>query len=455
MDSGTFLQIPVLSPGAWRPELALVGGAALVAVAPWRRVAVERLLALGALAVSCGLAATSWPAGPMTPMGPHLWVDQAVAAVRLAVVGLGLAVAVTRPAATWRRGEGQGLLILALGGIWLAEAATLTGLLMAVAALVLGDWLMVRASAGHEEARRRLTTGALGYGLVAFAGALWCGLSGSLVLADAPASLAARPALPPLALPGVVTLAAGGLLLAMPGRPLAAAASGRSPDRWAGWTGVAPLLGLSALVPRVVGGGAETLPPLSLPAALAAVGGLITLGGFTAAMARRDLSSRLAWALGGQFGLGLLALSQLANPGDGAVLTRLMLAAGPAHVAALLTDGSSLRRRGLAPVLSALLLLSLAGLPPLAGWRPRLDVLNALVDGRSLPWLLVGALGALLGCLAYLQPLGSRRMGLHPDEDADVDAAALPVAPANLALAAGAVALLLAWSLGLTPTVLS
>ena len=90
------------------------------------------------------------------------------------------------------------------------------------------------------------------------------------------------------------------------------------------------------------------------------------------------------------------------------------------------------------------LLISLAALPPLVGWRPRLDLFGALLVGDRYPALGLAVVGTLMGYLVYLRPLVELWREDMGDADVEVGSPVMPTL-----LAAGLLAVLLGWGLGL------
>ena len=347
-------------------------------------------------------------------MGPHFVVDGLSTTVRLvALIGALL----TALNLSTDRVRGVAVVPLsALGVILLASAVTVGGLLLSVAATVLGGSLAAWFSApvpARPAVRRWHGTATVGFALT-FAGAvLWSGLSGTLHLDRALADLAVRPSLPPLALPTVLAILGVGLALALLGEP------GRFrndraavPAPLTAWLTFAPPLGLVALLGRLLQRPPEAPTLAVLPELFAAFAGVLIVAGFAAALVQRDLGRRLAWAAAGQVGLALLGFATLVpDAGARAALSQLVVFA-PAQLGALLLvrELSAHERRAPrwtpAAVLLSVFLVSLAALPPLAGWRPRFELLGALMGG-DLP--VVGGLAAVgtwLGCAVYLLPLG-------------------------------------------------
>ena len=445
VDTTQVLIVPVFQLAVWRPELVLAV-TVLLGLVGLR----SRLVVLAGLAVAAGLAVTTMPAEAVAPLGPHFVVDGEAALARLVVIAMALVVQLgLRP----RDDAAGGTLALAtLGCVWLAEATTLAGLLVAVVAVITGACLTARfavSPADRPAVAQWLGTAGLGFGVLAFAGTLWCGVTGSLDLAAGPAALALRPSLPPTTLPVLLNLVGVGLTLALLGEP---GRFHRGEGRLlapvlTGWITVAPALALVVMLGRVVGE-VSTAPLLAaVPGLVVGLAGVLVIGGFVAALAQPRLERRLAWGAVGQIGMALLGFVVLA---DRSLPLLLLLVVAPAQLGAMLLLGSLApgksggRWRDPQLVILTGLLISLAALPPLAGWRPRLDLFGALLAGDRYPAPALAVVGTLMGCLVYLRPLVELWREDMGDTDVEVGS---PVV--STLVAAGLLAMLLGWGFGL------
>jgi NADH:ubiquinone oxidoreductase subunit 2 (subunit N) len=445
------LAVPSFQLDAWRAELVLavtvLAGLALARAG--RHPA--RLVVLAGLALATGLAVVSMPADAIRSLGPHLLVDPPAAVLRAVVTSLALLVALCLPARDARLPAS--LALGTLGCVLIAQAVTLGSLLASLAMILVGNGLAAAHATdadGRPAVARWLAAASLGWALVAFGGTLWCGLTGSLDLVAGPAVLADRPALPGTALPLLLSLVGVGLGLAVLGEP------GRFrrdeqpviPPVLTGWLTLVPLAGLVPMLQRVLAGVTPipARPLLPVPDVVVLLAGLLTVVGFLAALSHGRLERRLSWAASGLAGLALLSLAGT-SPDTRHLALGLVLAAAPAHVAALaLVDpavGPTWRRPRL--LLLVGLLVALAALPPLAGWRPRLDLLAFFLETDQYRALGLATAGTLLGALAYLPPAvaGWRDAGTG---ERTVDGATSGWA---LLLSAVVLAALAAWGFGL------
>ncbi len=454
VESLPVFEVPRFDLAAWRPELVLaVTALAVVLLArPGRRGG--RWLALAGLALAAGLALPTAVGRVELPLGPHFAIDPTARLVRQALTLGALAVWLA-----WRPRDpraGGGLALSALGACWLAAAATVAGLLLAVATLVAGgsllSWLGATGAAAHNAVGRWHRTATLGFAGLAAALGLLAGLSGSLALADLLGGLAGRAGLPPLTLPLLLSLAAVSLALAVLGEPgrFHAAAADALPPVVTGWLTAAPALALAGPLAAVLGGLSPAPLLAGVPDLVALLGALLVLGGFAAALAQERLLRRLAWGATGQ--VGLVVLLATASTGEPPQVVALALRGfATAQVAAVLLAGaldSALlppRVRGPLTVLLGVSLLSLAAVPPLAGWGSRLILLDGVLAAERWAVLAVAALGTLLGYVVYLRPLMTIWQPADPPATTSPDGKS-PLAATLVATAL--ITLLVVWGLG-------
>ncbi len=374
------------------------------------------------------------------------------------ILVVSLLVVLNLPRGSRRAAAGLGL--AALGTTALGQATTVDAMLLGLALTIAGGTLATRLAlvpdaepagpgvvadpAAAAGARRWHATATFGFALAAVGAALFSGLGGSLTLAVALDDLVARPAPLPLAVPVALTLLGVGLGLALLGEP--GRLGGAMPPALIGWFTTVPALALVAFLARLL----ATPAAASMSPLVTAAAALLVLAGFLAATVQPNLERRLAWAASGQVGLALFGCAALGQDGADAARQH-MLFFVPAQLAALLVAGvvstlpTDLRRRHLLAFLLAALLLALAALPPLAGWRPRLELVQVLVAADRGPTAALVLAGTLLGCVVYLRPLVDL---WRPPAGSDATGDAMPTGP--VLTAAALLALLLAWGLGLS-----
>lgn len=467
--------VPTVAAAGWRAEIVLAATVLLGLIASVRPGPWPRLLVAAGLAASTWLALAAWldlgagPALALRPLGDHFVVDPPAALARVVILATTLLVMLNLS-----RPDHRGSVVLALsalGLIWLSEAATAGGLLLAVAAAVSGASLAAwcyAAPAGRPAVRRWHLTATLGFGLLACGAALSSGLSGSLELVGLLDRVALRPYLPAGSLAAFLGCGGVGLALSLLGEPGRFAAAGPAGDHrevlapaLSAWLTAVPPVALAALLTRFFQTSTDA-PPAALAAGwLTWAAGILLLGGFLAALVQPTLERRLVWAATGQVGLaltGFLVAGSASGTAPGSAPLQLLLVFAPAQLGALLIVRSvaslttAERRRHLVSYVFASLLVGLAALPPLAGWRPRFALLQVLLSADHYPGAALVLVGTLLGCWVYLRPLVDL-WRLDGDRAPTGDAAgpALSWSTGAVMTAAALLALLLAWGLGMSP----
>jgi NADH-quinone oxidoreductase subunit N len=314
------------------------------------------------------------------------------------------------------------LLLATLGAMLAASAAEMVALFVGLELLGVNLYVLAglarRGPAASIAAFGYLTAGAASSGLLLYGLALLFGLTGDTRLVQAGQALsAAAPSQAALMLS--LSLLLGGLALGM----------GLLPARW--WTrgfevGV-PLrivmfidsVGVVAAI-AVFGRLAATTfasNRIAFPAVVAGVAAVAMTGGNLLALTQTSVRRLLAYSTVAQGGFALAALTDLRGTGISALLVFLValaltnvgaLTAVIAYARSIHSDairdlaGMSRWSPGLAIALSVSL-LSLAGLPPVAGFFGKLLVLRAAVDG-GYAWLaVVGVANMVLAGFGYLR----------------------------------------------------
>jgi NADH-quinone oxidoreductase subunit N len=326
------------------------------------------------------------------------------------------------------------ILLAAAGVMAIASAGDFVGLwagleLTAAAGVVL---VSVRRT---DLALRLLVAGGVASGLVLIGLAFVYASTGSADLLAARQRLASTGATLPLAIP--VLLLLGGL----------AVRAGLPPFQFARLPvglGASPL-GAGMIIGLVAAGAltvavkvAALLAPL--PAVyspyLMVVAALAMLGGGAAALATRSPRARLAYLAAGQVGWIAAGLATHYRTGLGASLFLLgafavAATAGPAVMAGadageFALAGMGLLRPARAAAI-ALVFLSLAGAPPLAGFFGEFAVGAALAQSGNLWLLAVGLLGGVMSLAAAVGTLRAIYLQNPPDESRRAAGARLPV----------------------------
>jgi len=443
------LTVPELDLALWYPELVLVATVMLGLIGTLTSRVNARWLVLAGLAVASGLAVISLSGDGGLPIGPHFAVAATTPLIRLVMILGTFLVLLAWPTRIQR--AAPFLTLGTLGVVLLAQAMTVGGMLLAVATTVLGGGLMAMAASGsHQLTRQWLRVAVIGYAILAFGLVFWSGLTGTMSFAGGLALLTVNPSLPALAVPATLAVMLVGLSLALLGEPgrLIVDHGEVLPVPATAWLTTMPPLGLVMAVQNLLirtDTGQPILEPVLKTVIL--VGGVLVLGGFMAALAQTRTVRRLAWAASGQVGLALLAVSTEIVTWPMATLV--MLAFVPAQLGAVLLAGPTSRRgesgpRWMPALMLTGLLLSLAGVPPLAGWRPRFGLLDSLLAADLTLVSGLVALGVLLGMVVYLTPAVTiwRTAEDAPEEDGGGHGPALSVAGLLLLLS-------LAWGAGL------
>lgn len=406
VDSTQMLAFPDLNSSAWRVEFVLAATIVVGLVIGRWTPRFSWVVTVVGLAVASGLALIPWSITPIEPLGAHFILDGLAASVRLVLCVGALVTALVLPG---RRARLAAPLVAlsALGLSLLAQAMTVGGLLLALAAVAVGGVLAARRTGGGRDAVFRWHVQlAVGFAIVVFAAVLWSGLGGSLVFRDALAGVAGRPGLPLPTIPLVLGLLLVGLLLATCGEPgrYATGEDAGVPLALTAWLTAAPMPALVVLVRHLLTPvpAAATLAPIS--GVVTAIAGVLTVGGFAAALASGRFERRLVWASHGLLGLSLLGFAVLVPDDAVRAGTALALVAAVAHLAVMLLAPRIHPMRARAIILTGLL-LSLAAVPPLAGWRPRFTVIESLLAGDAMVACGLAGLGTLLGFVVYLVPL--------------------------------------------------
>jgi NADH-quinone oxidoreductase subunit N len=471
------------------PEAALVAGALSVLgldLAFFRgRTGGRRLRAaagVGAVAVIAALI-LSLKVGVCGPVfGGVLMLDPLAVAARLGILVLALLVCGIATGAPTSRNPAEYLAILLFATAGLTLMAAAQQLLLAFLAIELAS-LSLYVLAGFDTARPESAEAALKYFLfggmsaafLLFGFSLIYGLTGSIELPQIADALAGRALSPLLAVALVMVVVSLGFKTAAApfhlwapdayqGAPAPSAALIASASKLAGYILFVRLLwpGLGA-----VAGGVSTAPVhagwLPVVALLSAASLLL---GNLAALAQTDVRRLLAYSAIAHAGALLLGVIAAGTAGPGPLFyyasTYGLASAGAFGVIAVLdrcggcrtiADLAGLHRR--APFLAGCLLvfiLSLAGIPPLAGFFGKFAVFSAALSmgGVSGPvgWLTI--LAILLSAVALYYYLGILKQALVAAPKPDAPAVTVPPFAALALLAAAALIILF----GLDPSLL-
>lgn len=382
---------------ALMPETLVIGAAILALFAEFLPGGDRSAARVGVLAT--GLAAVlvvTRAFAVESPFGGMLVFDTASTFVRTAVSAL------TCVFLLWVAGRGFGLkrereavfltLFAALGGMVIASAANLVVLYMGLEAATMPAYVLV----GYRRRDRRSLEGALKYFLMSVLTSLLMvygfsflyGLSGSASYSALDVSSGGGVA---LAAALLVAVGFSAKLSAVPFHFWAPDAYEGAPVASVAFVSSIPKVAALAAFARLVGALAPGVP--SLGTALAVLAAVSMIVGNIAAYAQTDLRRLMAYSGIAHSGYLLLALSA-GTPAGGRAAVFYAVAYGVPSMAVMLLsaeEGVDLRRisglasrRPLAAWAMVVFLLSLVGVPPLAGFFGKLSLLGAALDsGRK------------------------------------------------------------------------
>lgn len=426
MEERMIADLPFLAPAGCLVAAA-IGGVVLALILPARR---QVLVAwyVGALHLGAAVAAAVvWTAGGFraTMEGTVIIDGAALAAAGIIGVAGSVAVALLRSQARGTDREGELYAVLAaasLGSVLLAAAndAALLALslgLVGICTYVLTGYLR-RAERSNEAAIKLYIYGTVAGATMVYGLTWWFGLAGTTDFAATGTAL--------IAAPDAVVVAATVLFFAGPGFKAslvpfhfwAPDAYEGAPTAVAAFLSVVPkagaLLALARVLPEALPGG-----HLGWPTALGIVAAVTMMLGTAAMIPQRSSVRLLAYSSISQsgflligiaaLGAGALGLSALlyylaayaaTNLAAFAVLIAVERETGSIQVAAL--AGLGRRRPWLAAAL-VISLLSLLGLPPLAGFVAKLEVLTAAIDADMIWLAVVGIAATVVSLYPYLR----------------------------------------------------
>jgi NADH-quinone oxidoreductase subunit N len=461
------------------PELILAGVAILIllldAARPSRDMRLMALVAMTGILAAAGVALRGWfvpPARELTVLGDMVAVDRYAIFFRLVILA-SAAVAVLFSAHYLRRtGEGRGeyyaLLLFATSGMTLlAAAADLIVVFLALEVLSLSLYVMAgfswRRLASQEASLKYFLLGAFSSAFFLYGIAMAYGATGTTSIGGIADALGGETGSLALAL-----TAAGLLTVGFAFKVAAVPFHMWTPDVYQG--APTPVTGFMAAGTKVAGFAAlirvasVALGPISweLTPVLVAVSALTMVVGSLLAIAQDDVKRIFAYSSIAHAGFVLVGVAAANQEGiSGAMFYLAAYAAmilGAFGVVLLVSrrgeDRTSLRSyRGLSrrnPVLAALLavfLLSLAGLPPTAGFIAKVLVFQAAMDAGLAGLVVVAVLASVVAAFFYIRVIVTSYM---EDPEPDGEAVARAGAP-GWALAAAAVVTLV---LGVFPGLL-
>ncbi len=422
------------------PEIALLLGAIVVlltaAFIPQRWHWVCAVMALLALAASAALCARQLGNPAILSFAGSWAIDDVSIRGRLLILAAsGFAVAMSPD---WfrsdrRHGEFYCLLLLSTVGVMLMAGAA--DIMQLVVAMLLSSITGYTLAAYHRDWALSLEAGVKYFLVGAFANAvllvgvvLLYGLVGHTTYVKIAAVAASGPPtfLLNLAL-ALIVVGIGFKLGAAPAHSWVADVAQGAPAPAAAYLTVVPKIGGAIALARLV----ELFSPATLawPSLIAAIAVTTMTVGNLAALWQRDLRRLLGWSSVAQAGYLMMAIAVLGSTPQ--ALPALLFFIATYAVSHLLAFAVVTQLRGRTalddyrglgskqPLLAALLvisLLSLVGIPPLAGFAGKLALFIAAVDG-SLSWLAVVAIiNTVVSLFYYLRVIS--RLYFDPPADA-------------------------------------
>jgi NADH-quinone oxidoreductase subunit N len=423
---------PPLSFGPVAPELVLVGMgcALLVAVATIKRLD-ERLLVAGSVLALVGAAVASiwlWSwTGPLTVLGGMVATDKFAVIARLILLAVG-AIAVFYgyhyfQTTGEQRGEFYPLLLFALSGMTLITAASdLIVVFLALEILSLSLYVLTGFSfrlQSSEGAMKYFLLGSFSSAFFLYGIALVYGAAHTTNLGEIARTFSGQIGPLPLALAAAGLLAVGFAfkVAAVPFHMWAPDAYQGAPTAVTAFMSAATKVAAFAALIRVFDTAFNPLTWDWTPFVIA-LSAITMVVGSVLAIAQTDIKRMLAYSSVAHAGFILVGVTAATQDGVSASLFYLLAYAtmilGGFGVVMLvsirgeertsLRDYTGLARRN--PLLAALLtvfLLSLAGLPPTAGFIAKVSVFLAAVRAGHWPLVLIAVLASVIAAFFYLR----------------------------------------------------
>jgi NADH-quinone oxidoreductase subunit N len=456
------------------PVLILFGGGlvALLGAAFSRRAdqAPFVLFTLAVIAAAAGSSSWLWNREPTTVLQGMASVDRLAVIATVVLCGIGAYGAYLGfhyfERDEHRRHEFYALLLFALGGMaLLVAAADLIVVFLAVEVLSLALYVLTALTFRRgptEAAMKYFLLGAFASAFLLYGVAMSYGAAATTSVQGLARALAGTSGSQGLALVGALLLMVGlGFKVSLvPFHMWTPDVYQGAPSPVTAFMSAATKVAVFVAMMRVlfVAFGAlqwDLAPAIAVLAAVSMVLGSVL------AIAQRDVKRMLAYSSVSQAGFILTAFVSSDRAGIAASLYYLIsysvAVAGAFGVVMLISGGIGEqtqfeRFRGLArrrPVLAGLLtlfLLSLAGIPPTAGFAGKVLVFGAATNSGYWPLVLIGTLATVVGAFFYLRVVAL--MTLHePDGDDIADGSPLP----QFVLAVPAVAVI---ALGIVPSVI-
>jgi len=410
------------------PEIVLLVGAVIIVLfasfAPHKHQAWAAGLALIALALAAVFSLMQWQQPPMRTFSGVWALDTAAVATKLLVLLAGAIAVALSP--DWmrrdrRHGEYYALcLFTLLGVIMMASANDSMELVVGILLSSTASYPLVAYHRGFapalEAGMKYFLIGALTNSLLVVGVVLLFGLVGDTDYARTAQVLAASPNAAPLALSVSVACIVLGLtfkLAAFPGHAWMPDVAQSAPAPIAALLTVAPKVGAAAAPARFV----SLLPASQLWPVIVALIAVVTMTlGNLAALKQTDVRRLLGWSSVSQSGYALMAVVVIGvEPQAPGALLAFLAAYALANLAAFavvthlrgrtaLEDYRGLgRTQPITTLILILALLSLVGIPPLAGFFGKFLLFKVTIAG-GYTWLaVVAAINTVLSLFYYLR----------------------------------------------------
>ncbi|HET6713151.1 MAG TPA: NADH-quinone oxidoreductase subunit N [Actinomycetota bacterium] len=435
------------------PVLILFGGAliALLGAAFARRAAQAPfvLFTLAVLAAAAASALWLWDREPVTVLGGMASVDRLAVVATLVLCGIGALGAYLGfhyfEEDEFRRNEFYALLLFALGGMaLLVAAADLIIVFLAIEVLSLSLYVLTALTFRRgptEAAMKYFLMGAFASAFLLYGVAMSYGAAATTSIQGLARALTGTTGSQPLAVIAALLLVVGlGFKVSLvPFHMWTPDVYQGAPSPVTAFMSAATKAAVFVALVRVLDV-AFVAQQWDLAPAIAALSAVSMVVGSVLAIAQRDVKRMLAYSSVAQAGFILSAFVQPGRDGIAAalfyVITYGAAVLGAFGVVMLISGGIREqtgfdRFRGLIrtqPVLAVLLtifLLSLAGIPPTAGFVAKVLVFGAATSAGYWPLVLIGALASVAGAFFYLRIVALMAMRDPQGEDA-ADRAPLP-----------------------------
>ena len=424
-----------MNVSASTPILILTGAAVLALMAgllPWRRLAVSgpTLIAVAGIGAAGGMSIALW-GDRQTSYSGNVYADRFAMLVNVIVLLAALATVMLswrEPATVDRRAEYAGLILLSTVGMMLvAGAGNLIVLFLGIELLSVALYVLCALEVWRERSLesglKYLIVGAVGSAMFLYGLTFLYGATGATDLAEVGAALASTPLVDEPLVVVAMALAIVGLgfkASAVPFHMWTPDVYEGAPTPVTAFMSTATKAAAFAAFLRLFAG---TLPSL-LPdwqIAIAVVAGATMIVGNVAALLQDNLKRMLAYSGVAQAGYLLIGVAAGGVRGAEAVLYYLLAylvmtlaafavvivrereVAGGDTIGALRGYG---RSRPLVGTVMTLSMLSLAGMPPLAGFVGKYVLFSAAIEA-DLTWLaIIGAVGSMVSLGYYLRVAG-------------------------------------------------